>query len=628
MAKIDLNTVSSGYLSQAALNANFTAIEDEFQDKVLYRDNPSGEPNSMQTHLDMNGYNVINAGNAVEVGLVDSDHLTFLQAGIGAVSRTLTSKMRDVVSVKDFGAVGDGATDDTSAVQAAINAASVSKSIYVPAGTYLVSALTYPTTGLTMYGDYPFSVIQHNVPTANSLLQSTAFGVANSFVNLTGLVFDGNNRTLAANVAMVRIAEASSVNLNQCKFINYNWTALSILGCASTKIDHCTFSNWGSTNVSNTSSNPGIYIGPNQVTGTGADESHVTNCEFRNGRWVGIYFYSRKGIISNNEIHDCREAGIYSFREATGDPATADAEDLIVTGNNISNITAQYISATGMEIGAKRAVITGNVIENTSSSGIKILDVGESVLVSGNIVENSVRDPVTFAAHGQIEVVVSTETVLFPTRVNITNNIVIDTAATKLAPYAISVRRYSGSETISSLRITDNDIASGFLTSGVFIAAGVIDQSGNSLVIDNETLGGITTLGTSILKRDSGDLFYGVDVDDANNGGFQFFKDGVLRWSLMITSSETLEIRRFNSSGTFQATTIQADPASNAVTLVGRLAALSFSTNGALILSGTGSPESVQVAGVGSIYQRTDGGASTSLYVKESGTGATGWVAK
>ena len=46
------------------------------------------------------------------------------------------------------------------------------------------------------------------------------------------------------------------------------------------------------------------------------------------------------------------------------------------------------------------------------------------------------------------------------------------------------------------------------------------------------------------------------------------------------------------------------------------------------ILKGYGSPESAVVAGVGAIYQRLDGGASTTIYIKESGTGATGWVAK
>lgn len=44
--------------------------------------------------------------------------------------------------------------------------------------------------------------------------------------------------------------------------------------------------------------------------------------------------------------------------------------------------------------------------------------------------------------------------------------------------------------------------------------------------------------------------------------------------------------------------------------------------------SGYGSPESVISAGVGSTYRRLDGGATTTLYVKTSGTGSTGWTAK
>ena len=44
--------------------------------------------------------------------------------------------------------------------------------------------------------------------------------------------------------------------------------------------------------------------------------------------------------------------------------------------------------------------------------------------------------------------------------------------------------------------------------------------------------------------------------------------------------------------------------------------------------SGTGSPEGVIAAPVGSLFSRLDGGASTTLYVKQSGTGNTGWVAK
>lgn len=44
--------------------------------------------------------------------------------------------------------------------------------------------------------------------------------------------------------------------------------------------------------------------------------------------------------------------------------------------------------------------------------------------------------------------------------------------------------------------------------------------------------------------------------------------------------------------------------------------------------AGAGSPEGVVTAGIGSTYRRTNGGAATSFYVKESGTGNTGWVAK
>lgn len=50
--------------------------------------------------------------------------------------------------------------------------------------------------------------------------------------------------------------------------------------------------------------------------------------------------------------------------------------------------------------------------------------------------------------------------------------------------------------------------------------------------------------------------------------------------------------------------------------------------NTALDLVGSGSPETVMTAPVGSRFMRLDGGANTTFYVKESGSGNTGWVAK
>jgi hypothetical protein len=79
---------------------------------------------------------------AMTVG-VDSSLDVFIQDGSGATPRSVTSKLRDVVSVKDFGAIGDGVADDTSAIQAAINVAkSVSGGgvVYLPKGKYKTTA--------------------------------------------------------------------------------------------------------------------------------------------------------------------------------------------------------------------------------------------------------------------------------------------------------------------------------------------------------------------------------------------------------------------------------------------------------------------------------------------------------
>ncbi len=60
MAKITIPDIASQFASQEALNARFTQVENELNDKVLYRDNPDGEPNAMAQELDMNSKRIIN----------------------------------------------------------------------------------------------------------------------------------------------------------------------------------------------------------------------------------------------------------------------------------------------------------------------------------------------------------------------------------------------------------------------------------------------------------------------------------------------------------------------------------------------------------------------------------------
>ena len=67
----------------------------------------------------------------------------------GAINRSIQNKLSDYISVKDFGAVGDGTTDDTTAIQNAINSlSSTGGSVYFPTGQYLISTtLTVSTQG-------------------------------------------------------------------------------------------------------------------------------------------------------------------------------------------------------------------------------------------------------------------------------------------------------------------------------------------------------------------------------------------------------------------------------------------------------------------------------------------------
>lgn len=71
-----------------------------------------------------------------------ADASTYLPAGTGAVARTVQDKLRESVSVLDFGATGDGTTDDTAALQAAadhINSIG-GGTVYLPQGNYIITA--------------------------------------------------------------------------------------------------------------------------------------------------------------------------------------------------------------------------------------------------------------------------------------------------------------------------------------------------------------------------------------------------------------------------------------------------------------------------------------------------------
>jgi hypothetical protein len=97
-------------------------------------------------------YRIASVGttNFMSIGAVNNNvGFYFIATGVGTgtgtaeLSQTVEAKLREWVSVKDFGAVGDGVADDTTAIQAGIN---TGNSLYFPPGNYKISAtLTFYT---------------------------------------------------------------------------------------------------------------------------------------------------------------------------------------------------------------------------------------------------------------------------------------------------------------------------------------------------------------------------------------------------------------------------------------------------------------------------------------------------
>jgi len=74
----------------------------------------------------------------LDVAGTDAANVNYNQGGTGSVNRTVKAKLQETVSVKDFGAVGDGVTDDTAAFNAAW-AATDPQAVYVTAASYVIT---------------------------------------------------------------------------------------------------------------------------------------------------------------------------------------------------------------------------------------------------------------------------------------------------------------------------------------------------------------------------------------------------------------------------------------------------------------------------------------------------------
>lgn len=157
----DIASLTNETAALAALNSN-SAIVETASDNSLSRDGTT--PNQMLADFDMNSNDIINlpapvnsssplrlaelsalqaaVGGTINIGS-NADSVSYNQGGTGAATRTVGTKLREFLSVKDFGAVGDGSTDDTAAINSWLTALTTGKAGLIPAGTYkFTSALS------------------------------------------------------------------------------------------------------------------------------------------------------------------------------------------------------------------------------------------------------------------------------------------------------------------------------------------------------------------------------------------------------------------------------------------------------------------------------------------------------
>lgn len=167
---------------------------------VVYRDTPVDQP--LVTYVDgavLTAADLVLANQQLryreeELGrpVPEADLVAFMAALSGAIARTVAAKLGDRISVTDFGALGDGAADDTAAFTAALASG---REVVVPHGNFRISPVVLNgLTSLRLRGAGPLS-------TKITLISSgTALEFQNSqWVHITDLSFhaDGNAQSLA-----------------------------------------------------------------------------------------------------------------------------------------------------------------------------------------------------------------------------------------------------------------------------------------------------------------------------------------------------------------------------------------------------------------------------------------------
>jgi hypothetical protein len=307
------------------------------------------------------------------------------------------------INVKDpaYGAVGDGVTDDTAAIQAALDAVPVGgRAVYLPAGIYKVtSSLNITQDGTKLYGDgsgyktggttfAPGSRIQAASGVTGSVLkvQRAANDRPLACVTLTDFTIDGGNVGTSVDGILFRVNQGhiDRVSIWQCSGIG-----LHVLGYTSpvwetydTIVTNCIIGqNLGAgvlldAKTSDTHWSHCVFLNNlDNFIITGGASAQVTSCHFYTPERHDVWF---NGSGTRSKFANCK------FEGAKDDMVLIDStnggySDIQFTGcgfsslnQSIANNTFDYLKITGTSSnGIGRTTISGCNFGNKGGSSIK-----------------------------------------------------------------------------------------------------------------------------------------------------------------------------------------------------------------------------------------------------------------
>lgn len=305
-----------------------------------------------------------------------SNSVGYLPAGAGAAATTVQTKLRESVSAKDFGAVGDGTTDDSAAINAAIAS---NRNIYFPAGTYFIasSIQVASKSNVVLQGaGVDVAIIKCS---SSATFTVPALDITSSTtVSVNGLTVDSNSNSSLNSLAVVRFVSCTDTVFSDSKIL-HSYVGLNVNSCVRFRVER----NYLRKNAVATTLNYNINVS-STLSVCSQGEVNDNFCLNSGSGFIGADInISRNQFISNSY-----GAGIATFGNgATGTTPGFFYGKYFVSDNLCRNGTQRdsdgYMVA-GMEIAGAYSRIENNTVHDNAGEGIRLF--AYQSICTGNIV--------------------------------------------------------------------------------------------------------------------------------------------------------------------------------------------------------------------------------------------------